>query len=176
MNTQLFPSERQVCASKILIVDDEAADIRVLEWALRQAGFPNYRSVTDSTQARQVFLQFQPDLVLLDLYMPQLDGFGVLQQLRESVTTGEFLPVLMFTGQNTPEMRSRAIAAGADDFLGKPIDYTEVMLRIRNLLQIRFLHRRAREMQIRLGLSRWPEKPAAKPRPAEKHRGRTGQL
>lgn len=150
MNTQLFPREQQVCASKILIVDDEAADIRVLEWGLRRAGFPNFRSVTESTQARDVFLQFEPDLVLLDLYMPRLDGFGVLQQLREAVTTGEYLPVLMFTGQNTPEMRTRAIAAGADDFLGKPIDYTEVELRIRNLLQIRFLHRRAREMQLQL--------------------------
>ncbi len=150
MNTQLFPSEQQVNASKILIVDDEAAYIRVIEWALRQAGFPNFRSVTDSTQARQVFLEYQPDLVLLDLYMPQLDGFGVLQQLRESAPTGEFLPVLMFTGQNTPEMRHQAIAAGANDFLGKPIDYTEVVLRIRNLLQIRFLHRRAHDMQIQL--------------------------
>jgi len=150
MNAQLFPNEKRLYAAKILIVDDEAADIRVLEWALRQAGFPNFRSVIDSTQAHEVFLQFQPDLVLLDLFMPQLDGFGVLAQLRESAPSGEFLPVLMFTGQNTAEMRSKAIAAGANDFLGKPIDYAEVMLRIRNLLQTRFLHQRAREMEKQL--------------------------
>lgn len=150
MNAQLLPSEKQVSAAKILIIDDEQADIRVLEWAFRQAGFPNFRSVSDSTQARDVFLQHQPDLVLLDLFMPHLDGFAVLQQLRECGPAGEFLPVLIFTGQNTSEMRNKAIAAGANDFLGKPIDYAEVMLRIKNLLQVRFIHRRAREMQLQL--------------------------
>jgi putative two-component system response regulator len=150
MSVHLFPNEKQLCAAKILIVDDEAADIRVLEWMLRRVRFPNFRSVTDSTQARKIFLQFRPDLVLLDLFMPQLDGFGVLEQIRESAPAGEFLPVLIFTGQNTAEMRTKAIAAGANDFLGKPIDYTEVMLRIRNLLQTRFLHQRAREMEEQL--------------------------
>ena len=149
MNSNLFPSEQQLCAAKILIIDDEEADIRVLEWALRQAKFPNFRSLTDSTGARKEFEKFQPDLVLLDLNMPGLDGFAVLKQLRESAPAGEFLPVLMLTGENTSETRSRALAAGASDFLGKPIDYTEVMLRIRNLLQTRFLHRQAREIQAR---------------------------
>ena len=150
MNGPLFPSEQQLCAAKILIIDDEEADIRVLEWALRQARFPNFRSLTDSTKAQKEFDQFQPDLVLLDLNMPDLDGFAVLKQLRESAPAGEFLPVLMLTGENTSETRSRALAAGASDFLGKPIDYTEVMLRIRNLLQTRFLHQQAREIQTRL--------------------------
>ena len=150
MNSNLFPSEQQLCTAKILIIDDEMADIRVLEWALRQAKFPNFRSLTDSTKARKEFEQFQPDLVLLDLNMPDLDGFAVLKQLRESAPAGEFLPVLMLTGENTAETRSRALAAGANDFLGKPIDYTEVMLRIRNLLQTRFLHRQTRAIQTQL--------------------------
>ena len=150
MNSNLFPSEQQLCTAKILIIDDEMADIRVLEWALRQAKFPNFRSLTDSTKARKEFEQFQPDLVLLDLNMPDLDGFAVLKQLRESAPAGEFLPVLMLTGENTAVTRSRALAAGANDFLGKPIDYTEVMLRIRNLLQTRFLHRQTREIQTQL--------------------------
>jgi putative two-component system response regulator len=150
MNSHLFPSEQQLCTAKILIIDDETADIRVLEWALKKAQFSNFRSLTDSTKARKEFEQFQPDLVLLDLNMPDLDGFAVLKQLRESAPTDEFLPVLMLTGENTAETRSRALAAGANDFLGKPIDYTEVMLRIKNLLQTRFLHRRAGEMQAQL--------------------------
>lgn len=82
--------------------------------------------------------------------MPNLDGFAVLKQLRESAPADEFLPVLMLTGENTAETRSRALAAGASDFLGKPIDYTEVMLRIKNLLQTRFLHRRAGEIQAQM--------------------------
>jgi len=150
MNSPLFPSEQQICTAKVLIVDDEAADIRVLEWALGQAKFPNFRSVTDSTQAQNEFNQFQPDIVLLDFDMPNLDGFAVLKLLRESTPTGEFLPVLMITGENTAEMRGRALAAGASDFLGKPIDYLEVTLRIRNLLQIRFLHQQARKIQARV--------------------------
>src|ERR1039458_7413561 len=93
MNSNLFPSEQQLCAAKILIVDDEEADIRVLEWALRQARFPNFRSLTDSTGARKEFEKFQPDLVLLDLNMPGLDGFAVLKQLRESGPGGGFRPV-----------------------------------------------------------------------------------
>jgi PleD family two-component response regulator len=150
MNSSLFPSEQQLCAAKILVIDDEEADIRAIEWALGQAKFPNFRSLKDSTQAQKEFNQFQPDIVLLDFDMPNLDGFAVLKLLRESAPAGEFLPVLMITGENTAEMRSRALAAGASDFLGKPIDYTEVTLRIRNLLQIRFLHRQAREIQARV--------------------------
>jgi putative two-component system response regulator len=150
MSGQLFPSEPQICAAKILIIDDEDADIRVLEWAFQTAQFPNFRSVTDSTKALDVFKQFQPDIVLLDLNMPEPDGFTVLKQLRATAPVEDFLPVLVLTGQNTTETRRQAMAAGANDFLGKPVDYTEVMLRIRNLLQTRFLHQQARGMQKQL--------------------------
>ena len=150
MNMQLFPDEQQLCAAKILIVDDEAAVIRVLEWTLRAAKFTNVRSLTDPTRALEIFQQFQPDLMLLDLYMPGLDGFAILKRLRETMSAGDFLPVLVMTGYDTAETRGQAMAAGASDFLGKPIDCTEVMLRIRNLLQTRFLHQRALEMQKQL--------------------------
>ncbi|HLX95171.1 MAG TPA: response regulator [Verrucomicrobiae bacterium] len=150
MNVQLFPDEQQLCAAKILIVDDEEADIRVLQWTLRVAKFANVRSLTDPTRTLEIFQQFQPDLLLLDLFMPKLDGFAILKQLRETMRTGDFLPVLVLTGFDTAETRSQAMAAGASDFLGKPLDCTEVMLRIRNLLQTRFLHQRALEMQKQL--------------------------
>jgi len=150
MSSPLFPSNEQLRAARIFIVDDEEADIRALEWALRQAQFSNYRSLTDSTRARGEFQSYRPDLVVLDLHMPQLDGFAVLNQLRESAPPGEFLPVLILTGENTSETRSRALAAGANDFLNKPIDYTEVILRIKNLLQTRFLQQQARGFQAQL--------------------------
>jgi PleD family two-component response regulator len=150
MNSQLFPSEQQLSTAKILIIDDEMAVIRMIEWALQKAQCLNFRSLTDPAKAQKEFEEFQPDLVLLDWHMPKLDGFDVLTQLRKSAPAGEFLPVLVITGENTAEMRSRALAAGANDFLGKPIDYSEVMLRIRNLLQTRFLYRRAGEIQAQL--------------------------
>jgi putative two-component system response regulator len=150
MINPLFPSEQACRTANILIIDDEEADIRALEWALRQAQFPNFRSLTDPTRARDEFARFRPDLVLLDLHMPELDGFGVLKQLREATSAADFLPVLVLTGDSTAEMRSRALAAGATDFLGKPVDYTEVILRIKNLLQTRFLYRQAQVMQTQL--------------------------
>lgn len=168
MSINLLPDEQELCTAKILIIDDEDADIRVLEWALHRAKFPNFRSVLDSTKAREEFEQFQPDLILLDLHMPNLDGFAVLQQLRELSASGDFLPVLMLTGDNTAEIRSRALKAGATDFLGKPLDYTEVMLRIKNLLQTRFLHRHARAIQRQLEtLTASPASAPASP-PAQK--------
>jgi len=150
MSGPLFPNEQQLGTAKILIVDDEDADIRALEWTLQQAGFSNFRSVMASTQASEEFKKFQPDLVVLDLHMPELDGFGVLKQLRELVPADEFQPMLMLTGDTANETRNRALKAGVNDFLSKPIDCTEVTLRIKNLLQTRLLHRQAREIQARL--------------------------
>jgi len=169
MSGQLFPGEQQLREAKILIIDDEEADIRVLEWAFQMAKFPNVRSVTDSSKALEIFNRVQPDIVLLDLNMPDPDGFAVLKQLRETAPVAEFLPVLVLTGQNTAEARSRAMAAGANDFLGKPVDYTEVMLRIKNLLLTRFLHQRARVMQKQLEALPAAEETNTRTNPGQKH-------
>jgi len=169
MNVELFPSEQQLCAARVLIIDDEAADIRVLEWTLRSAKFSNVRSLTDSTRALDLFNQFQPDLVLLDLYMPQPDGFALLKLFQQATPAGDFLPVLVLTGYDTAETRNQVTAAGASDFLGKPIDCTEVMLRIRNLLQTRFLHRQAREMQKQLEAVSGTRRRVPDPKPAGNH-------
>ena len=135
MNIQLFPDEQQLCAAKVLIIDDEAADIRVLEWTLRAAKFPNVRSSTDSTRALEIFNQFQPDLVLLDLYMPQPDGFALLKLFQQATPAGDFLPVLVLTGYDTAETRNQVMAAGANDFLGKPFRPDELIKRIKALLE-----------------------------------------
>lgn len=125
---------------RILIVDDQETNIRLLERILAGAGYARIRSTTDPCAATEIFLEFQPDLVLLDLQMPVLDGFGVLEQLMPLIPRDGYLPILMLTGDNRVEAKRRALSSGAKDFLAKPFAPVEVLLRIRNLLETRRLH------------------------------------
>jgi putative two-component system response regulator len=127
--------------SRILIIDDQPSNVLLLEGILQEEDYTAYRSLTDSREALPVFLEYRPDLVLLDLQMPYLDGFEVMKQLRGYVMPGAFLPILVLTANITSEAKRRALAEGATDFLTKPFDATEVLLRIRNLLQTGELHR-----------------------------------
>ncbi len=124
----------------ILIVDDEPANVALLEQVLAQGGYHNFRSTTDSRQVLPLFQEFQPDLVLLDLLMPHLDGFAVLKQLGGRIGPETYLPVLVLTADVTSEAKEGALSLGARDFLTKPFDIAEVLLRIRNLLETRELH------------------------------------
>ncbi len=128
--------------AKILIVDDEEANVRVLEVLLRHTGYENLVTTSDSRQALPLFLEHNPDLILLDLQMPHLDGHGVMKQVGSRVPSGAYLPILVLTADIEPEARQKALSGGAKDFLIKPFDRTEVLLRIRNLLETRFLHLR----------------------------------
>lgn len=125
--------------ARILIADDEPANVRLLERLLEQAGYRNIRATTDSRQVRALYEEFKPDLILLDLMMPHLDGVAVMEQL--PIAQGEYVPVLVLTADVTAQGRERALTAGAKDFLTKPFDRTEVLLRIKNLLDTRFLYR-----------------------------------
>src|SRR6266850_378762 len=125
--------------ARILIADDEPANVRLLERLLNQAGYRNLRGTTDSRQVRALYEEFQPDLILLDLMMPHLDGVAVLKQL--PIAAGEYVPVLVLTADGTAQAKERALTAGAKDFLTKPFDRTEVLLRIKNLLDTRFAYR-----------------------------------
>ena len=127
-------------AARILIVDDQPSNVMLLEGILQEEDYTAYRGITDSRQVLPVFLEYQPDLILLDLQMPYLNGFDVMKQLRGRVPLGTFLPILVLTADITPESKRQALAEGATDFLTKPFDNTEVVLRIRNLLQTRSLH------------------------------------
>jgi signal transduction histidine kinase len=127
--------------AKILIVDDQEQNVRLLERLLQQAGYTTLESSTDPRRVLPLFTEFQPDLILLDLMMPHLDGFGVMQELAGHIATDDYLPILVLTADVTPEAKRRALAAGAKDFLTKPFDVVEVVLRIENLLHARFLHR-----------------------------------
>ena len=125
----------------ILIVDEQEANVRLLEGILEHAGYTNVRGVLDPRETLRMYAEFAPDLILLDLLMPQLDGFAVLDQLRSAIPADSYLPILVLTADISAEAKQRALASGAKDFLTKPLDVVEVLLRIGNLLQTRMLHR-----------------------------------
>jgi putative two-component system response regulator len=128
--------------ARILIVDDEEANLRTLSRILHTAGYHAVTTTTDPTTVRSLHQECDPDLVLLDLHMDVLDGMGVLEQLRQAAAPQGYVPVLMLTGDSSPEARRRALAAGANDFVAKPFEMDEVLLRIHNLLETRSLHRK----------------------------------
>lgn len=124
----------------ILIVDDQENNVRILERMLRKDGYERLFGTTDPRQAVGLFREHSPDLVLLDLHMPYLDGFAVLEQLRPFIPEHCYLPILVLTADISSESKQRALSAGAKDFLAKPFDAVEVLLRIRNLLEARYLY------------------------------------
>ena len=126
--------------AKILIVDDEPSNVLLMERLLQDAGYHRLSTTTDSRQALGLFREVAPDLVLLDLMMPHLDGLGVLAQLKAVIPAGAYVPVLVLTADATLEAKRKALAAGAHDFLTKPFEQFEVLLRIHNLLATRRLH------------------------------------
>jgi putative two-component system response regulator len=128
--------------ARILLVDDEAAGIAALTRILAAAGYHDLITTNDPAAVAGLCMDREPDLVLLDYHMPDMDGVAVLEQIRATPAPGNYLPVLMLTGDSTAVVRRRSLAAGATDFVAKPVEMDEVLLRIRNLLEIRCLHRR----------------------------------
>ena len=132
--------------AKILIIDDEPDTVTVLENILRVAGgYSNLHSSTDAREAEALYSQFLPDLIMLDLRMPELDGFQVLEQLRALIPPEVYLPIVVLTADASNETRSKSLTSGATDFLTKPIDTQQVLLRLRNLLKPRFLYLQLQE-------------------------------
>jgi putative two-component system response regulator len=144
--------------AKVLIVDDESANILLLKRLLSGAGYTDLAATTDSREVLPLYREVQPDLILLDLHMPHLDGLEVLDQLAAEIPSDEYVPVLVLTADVTREAKERALRSGAHDFLAKPLDVTEVLLRSRNLLETRSLHlemdRRVKERTAELEASR----------------------
>lgn len=145
--------------ARVLVIDDEEVNIRVLQRILASAGYRDVCASTDSSRAVGLFNEFGPDLVLLDLHMPMRDGFAVLEELGPAINGGSYLPVLMLTGDATAEARRRALALGAKDFVLKPFDAHEILLRINNLLETRFLYRALEnhnaELEVRIAARTW---------------------
>jgi putative two-component system response regulator len=127
--------------ARILIVDDEPKNLDVLTRILRCAGYTNIFATTDPIEGLTLYTKLDPDLLLLDLNMPRLDGVAVMERLRQVTPRHGYLSVLVLTGDTSRPARRRALAMGAKDFLTKPFELDEVLLRINNLLETRQLHR-----------------------------------
>jgi putative two-component system response regulator len=132
--------EERLKKAVILIVDDEPFNVATITAMLTDEGFNSILSTTDSRQVVPLFEAHQPDIVLLDLRMPQPDGFGVLKLL-QCVEHEGFLSVIVLSGVTDRESRLRALAGGARDFIGMPFDKTELIMRIRSVLEVRLLQR-----------------------------------
>jgi len=134
----------------VLIVDDQESNVVLLERLLKRSGLDNVHGITDPRDAVARVLELRPDLLLLDLHMPHLDGYEVLDALRAAMPADMFLPVLVLTADMTSEARERALSAGAKDFLTKPFDRVEAVQRVKNLLETQALYQRMRRVNAEL--------------------------
>src|SRR5437867_3890939 len=128
--------------ARVLVVDDKEVNVRLLEKTLHGAGYVSIESTTDPNRVCELHRRNRYDLILLDLQMPGMDGFQVMEGLKE-IEEGGYLPVLVITAQ--PDHKLRALQAGAKDFVGKPFDLAELRARVHNILEVRLLHRAARQ-------------------------------
>jgi putative two-component system response regulator len=135
---------------RILVLDDEETNLRLLRRILEKAGYDPIETLSDGSDIENVVEKFKPHLMLLDLHMPAPDGFAVLQTLSSQIHGPQMLPVLVLTGDASTEAKRRALSLGARDFLAKPFDSQEALLRIRNLLETRFLYGRLAEQNAEL--------------------------
>jgi len=126
--------------ASILVVDDELANVRLIEKLLETKGYSNVVCTQDSTQALPLYQQHNSDLILLDLDMPEIDGYGVMDQLNE-LTDNQPPPILVLTAQHMQSFRQRALDNGARDYVTKPFDANELLSRVRNLLEVHMAHK-----------------------------------
>jgi putative two-component system response regulator len=126
----------------VLVVDDEPANVALVESILERNGFTRIRSTTDPRNFRTMFDDLRPDIVLLDLHMPHVGGLELLREVSGLLEPDEYLPVLVLSADVTAKARRDALGAGATDFLTKPFDTTEVGLRVLNHLETRRIHLR----------------------------------
>jgi PleD family two-component response regulator len=141
-----------IASSRILIVDDQEPNLLLLERLVQHAGYRNYRCLQDSRQLLDQYRIFQPDLIVLDLMMPKLDGYAVMKQLTGWLPSDSYLPILVVSADVSRTARQKALALGAKDFLTKPIDAAEATLRIYNLLLTRWLYHQIDLKNRRCGL------------------------
>lgn len=131
-------SDQEILNASILIVDDQDANVQLLDHMLREAGYQHLTSTMDPHAVCTLHRNNHYDLILLDLQMPGMDGFQVMEDLKEIEVDG-YLPILVITAQ--PGHKLRALAAGAKDFVTKPFDLVEVKTRIHNMLEVRLLYK-----------------------------------
>lgn len=137
-------------SARILIVDDEEANVTLLRRILEPHGFENLAVASGGREGLERFDETRPDLVLLDLLMPGMDGYEFLEELQGRVPPGAYLPILVLTSDHTHQAKRRALSGGASDFLTKPLSPSEVRLRVSNLLQTRMLQKKLRHQNLLL--------------------------
>ncbi|MEX0757277.1 MAG: hybrid sensor histidine kinase/response regulator, partial [Acidimicrobiia bacterium] len=141
-----------VNSARILIVDDQDANLRLLHGVLSPT-YDHIEMISDARQVQRVLAEFSPDVVLVDLHMPHVSGFDVLEAVRNATAADDFVPVVVITADVSHEAKRRALALGAIDFLTMPIDVVEVALRVANIVRTRFLYRELRDARATLELS-----------------------
>jgi putative two-component system response regulator len=135
---------------RILVVDDEPNNVLLLTGILDRAGYTRVESTTDPTEIVGMFTREAADLVLLDLHMPEIDGFELMRRLGPLTADGTRVPLLVLTADRSEDTKRQALACGARDFLGKPYNQTELLLRVKNLLQVRALQKELHERNLAL--------------------------
>src|SRR6202171_4922426 len=145
-------SPADILNARILVVDDKEANVRLLEGMLRIAGYAAIESTMDPNEVCELHRKNRYALILLDLQMPGMNGFQVMEGLKEIEEDG-YLPVLVITAQ--PDHKLRALEAGAKDFVSKPFDLAELRARVHNILEVRLLHLEAKNYsKVLEGMSR----------------------
>ena len=139
-----------VCGARIYLLDDEVANVVLLQRMLQGAGYCNLQSATDARQGMRECIENPPDLLMLDLMMPHLDGYGVMETLRAAWGPDNPIPILVLTADASRAACRRALSLGASDFVNKPIDMMEMRLRARNLLSSRLLDQQLRAANAQL--------------------------
>src|SRR5471030_716759 len=137
--TDSMVTATKILNASVLIVDDQKSNILLLEEILREAGYTHVSSTMDPHAVAGLHRENRYDLILLDLQMPGLDGFQVMESLK-AIETESYIPVLVITAQTAHKLQ--ALQAGAKDFISKPFDVTEIKTRIHNMLEVRLLHRK----------------------------------
>ena len=129
-----------LCGSRILIVDDEPANLKLLDKMLASQGYEQRILIQDPREVLRHYQEARPDLILLDINMPHLDGYQVMEQLK-ALNDPLPAPIVILTAQHGRDYLLKALAAGARDFVGKPFDRAELLMRVRNLLDAQLAHR-----------------------------------
>jgi putative two-component system response regulator len=149
-NLKLVRPRIRYPGARILIADDEEVNLRLLKRLLTWAGYCDITTVGTSARVIEVFDEIEPDIVMLDLNMPQPDGFAVMKELEPRMPENGYLPVIVISGEIAAEAKQRAFSSVAKDFVSKPFDSMEILLRTENLLRTRFLHLALQEQKAKL--------------------------
>ena len=145
-----FVKMEEIVKRRVLVIDDEEANLLLLQTLLEREGYKDIHCVDDPTSAMETYIDVDPHVVLLDLMMPDVDGYQLLEAFRRQTRVDDFRPILVLTADTTVQARRRALALGAKDLVVKPFDVIEVGLRIANLLETQILYERLRQAKLKM--------------------------